>query len=148
MFESLLLRYNERRNKDVLTLLILLQSGRYPQNNEFFSYSSKYLTKIYANKLLLRLYPSVCEDEVETEVMKDVGNQSELEKAISTFFTPRSQAKDDNLNRDMKLFEASGEKTNRLCALQKSLLSMQPIVNLLFRLQEFSNQKFATGFHR
>ena len=60
------------------------------------------------------------------EVINVVKNKSELEKAISTFFTPQLQAIDENLNKDSKLFEASWEKTNHLCAFQKSLLLIQP----------------------
>ncbi len=43
MFEALKIRLNERRNKDVVSLLLFLQNGMYPTNNSnsHFKYSTK-----------------------------------------------------------------------------------------------------------
>lgn len=86
----------------------------------------KLLIKNCANNLSSRLFAENCSGNVERiEVNEE--SSSDLEKAIS-FYTSESSSKtnDGTLSKDLKLFEGTGEKTNRLKHLHKSLLSIKP----------------------
>ena len=127
MFESLLQRYNERRNKDFLSLLMFLQTRQYPQNNSIFCYSSKAIIKMYAKDLSRRIFPSTTVGQADSATPENDENLSDIDKSISLFMTPSSSKIDsENLIQDLKIFEATGSRSDRLDILHKALLSLKP----------------------
>ena len=126
MFQSLLQRYNERRNKDFLSLLIFLQTGKYPQTNAIFSCSSKTTIKNYAKDLARRIFPSKTVESVDSAISEHDENSSDI-KAISLYLTPSSSRyENENVIQDFKILEATGGKSDRLNILHKALLNVKP----------------------
>ena len=124
----MLKRYLERRNKDVISLLIFLQTAQYPQNNKLFTYFSKATIKNCASSFTSRLFvTNLPEESSETEHIDE--GQTDLDEAISIYTTHNSFKNVDksiNINKGLKLFEGTGEKTVHISKLLQSLLSIKP----------------------
>ena len=80
MIHALKSRINERRNKDIISLLFFLQSGNFPhsQSNNYFTYSSKSLVKLLAKETVERLF---CES---ANIVENIERNTDSEPEIST----------------------------------------------------------------
>lgn len=133
-------RIEQRRNKDLISLLYFLHHGVYPQSNEYFGYASKHKVKTLATAIMDRLFPKTSpEPDVESAIDDDAVehvpdseslNQSynKLQMCISSFTTPKSQNMGNlNMEREFKLFEVNkGKRSERLQKLYNALLTVKP----------------------
>jgi hypothetical protein len=137
---SLKIRIDQRRNKDLTSLLMLLHNGVYPKSNEFFCYSSKAVIKALAASLITRLFPnkttpghnSIDElDELNSQSEENSGSNNEylvLQKCIATFTNPTPENSDTlTVEKELKLLEMNnGCRTDRLQKLYQALLTVKP----------------------
>ena len=113
---------NERRNKDLVSLLYFLQNFTYPQSNEFLTYSSKANIKSLGNQLYSHLFG--CEqailviDEVLSE--KTVTSEEEndeylqMQKTINSYLKAKKQFFSKRIDVDFKIVDGNGHRTNSL----------------------------------
>jgi len=135
MMHALKSRINERRNKDIISLLLFLQSGNFPhsQSNNYFTYSSKSLVKLLAKETVERLF---CESEniVEniernTDSEPEISTLDEMQKIIdSVMAIPLSKkGKVSTLEKEFKLIEVTrGKRGFYTEKLYQALLTIQP----------------------
>lgn len=124
MFDALLQRYSQRRLKDLVSLLLTLQTKAYPVKAKVLDYSSPAVIKKTAQDLICRLFQDTeieeQNDDTDDEVPVDM--KSVIAKLIST----RPAAKEGKLDKDFKLLESRGELSSRLSNLHTALLSIRP----------------------
>jgi hypothetical protein len=131
--KALKTRIDQRRNKDLISVLMFLHHGLYPKANDIFTYSTKSVVKSTATALINRLYPSDIEDletssEGETEMEEN--EYFKLQKCIASFTKQQSNTSSSqhlNIDKEFKLLEAnSGKRTVRLEKLYQALLTVKP----------------------
>lgn len=136
---SLKTRIDQRRNKDLVSLLMFLNNGIYAKSNEFFLYSSKSAIKTLAITLSNRLFPigngeEECnsdEDDLNNsiqELEEEVEGQNVLQKCINDLTrTEKDGCNNITLDKELKLLEVYKViRTNRLERLQKALMTVKP----------------------
>lgn len=131
---SLKIRIDQRRNKDLISLLLFLHNGTYPKSNEFFHYSSKTDIKKLASSLITRLFQNIGLDQLESDASisesenDDCGNEYiQLQKCITGISKPTSDKNGISIDKELKLLEVNkGNRTQRLEYLYKSLLTVKP----------------------
>jgi hypothetical protein len=128
------MRFNERRNKDVMTLMAYLQTGKMPLGEDDFTYCSKTAMMSFTKKFVSHNFAaqpvtqnldisSTSEDSAEEDLA------AELKKSISNVFTGKSVKRTDNfieLQKEFKLFEACGTKSKNLENITSALETIQP----------------------
>lgn len=132
-------RIDERRQKDLISLMLFLQTGTYPQSNEHFSYSSKNIIKSSAKEYFKRLFNCGDEGENSQEEDDDSDSQSdmtmehsaydELQKTImSVMKVPKvSYSKLLLLERELKLFNCDQcKRGEHMEKLYQALLTIPP----------------------
>jgi hypothetical protein len=130
LLESSTKRYNERRNKDLVSLLMTLQTGVYPKSSQYLEYSSKAIIKKTAADLMSRLYSEEVA-AIETDRYEE-GNEassvqhSEIQQMINKIMNPPAKVFDSKLEKDFKLLESTGEKSFRLKKLHSALMTVKP----------------------
>jgi hypothetical protein len=94
--KSLKNRIDQRRNKDLVSVLMFLHHGVYPKANEFFTYSSKATIKTTATSLMKRLFPSDIPDmdnsDDDPEVVEDDNEYTKLQRCIASFTKTQAAA--------------------------------------------------------
>lgn len=78
--KNLHIRIENRRKKDLMTLIMFLHSGVYPKITDFFSYSTKAAVKTLVVSLITRLFPNESnelESDVECTVNDDLSPANE-----------------------------------------------------------------------
>lgn len=80
MLENFTKRFEERINKKLISRLFFMNSGKYPLNNKYFSYSSKYIIKTTAKEMYTRIFPG--ENAPTVNVVSSDTEKSEMQKAI------------------------------------------------------------------
>lgn len=135
LIKAVIGRYCDRRNEGVLSLMLFLQNGSYPQSTPGFQYSSKAEIKRLANSLLERLFsqePTPAEesqeqnddvDELELEEPIGMSIQDKINELMKPSQKPTASA---SLDKDIKMFETTKEKSQRLEKLYNALFSIQP----------------------
>lgn len=123
LLESVMARYNARRNEEIISLLLFLHTGSYPKSSSIFEYSNKTTIKRTASKLMDRLFPVVTTPS--QEVQSGAGGKPSMQDGINEL-TKRSDKVEGSLEKDFKLLEALGEKSVRLNHLHQALLTIQP----------------------
>jgi hypothetical protein len=122
--ESMLQRYNSRRNKETISLLLTLQRHSFPKSIKDFEYSSKPVIKKTALDLYERLYPNV---EEGSEEESNLGIPSDnLDAGISSIMAPAARVTGKSLDKDFALLEANGERSIKLEKLYQALMSIKP----------------------
>lgn len=131
--QALKSRIDQRRNKDLISVLMFLHHGVYPKNNEFFAYSTKQVIKSTATSLIHRLYPTNIQDlnsSNEDHEEEEENEHSKLQKYIESFKKQQpntSQSHYLSMDREFKLLEANaGKRTDRLEKLYQALLTVKP----------------------
>jgi hypothetical protein len=131
--QALKSRIDQRRNKDLISVLMFLHHGVYPKNNEFFAYSTKQVIKSTATSLIHRLYPTNIQDlnsSNEDHEEEEENEHSKLQKYIESFTKQQpntSQSHYLSMDREFKLLEANaGKRTDRLEKLYQALLTVKP----------------------
>ena len=132
--KSLKTRIDQRRNKDLVSVLMLLHHGVYPKANDYFSYSSKASIKATATSLMNRLYPcditEVENSEDDSEDVEEENEYSMLQKCIASFTktqTASTTGQHLSIDKEFKLLEANnGKRTERLEKLYQALLTVKP----------------------
>ena len=132
--KSLKTRIDQRRNKDLVSVLMLLHHGVYPKANDYFSYSSKASIKATATSLMNRLYPcditEVENSEDDSEDVEEENEYSKLQKCIASFTktqTASTTGQHLSIDKEFKLLEANnGKRTERLEKLYQALLTVKP----------------------
>lgn len=127
-------RYSARRNKQALSLMLFLHTGSYPHadSKPGFEYSSKADIKRFANALSERLFSHDAtaaapiedpQEEDEPTGSHNLSIQDKIDELMKPTGKPTASA---NLDKDIKLFEATKEKSQRLEKLYNALFSIQP----------------------
>lgn len=124
LLELVMKRYNERRNEEIISLLLLLQTGSFPKSTQGFEYSSKAQIKRTANELIGRLFPD--SEVVHSDETSASRSPQSVQEGIQSLTQVAEKTIDKNLEKDLKLFEATGEKSQRLKKLYDALVSIQP----------------------
>ena len=126
-------RIEKRRNKEVITLLLFLHNGAYPENNKFFSYSTKYKVKAFAKKIMNRLFPKDSAYSESLSNNEDDGPEclnpyNKLQKCISCFTTRKHQNSQNlSLEKEGELLEVNnGKRSEQLEKLYNALLTIKP----------------------
>lgn len=122
--KSIVERYNSRRNKEILSLLLFLHTGAYPISSPGFEYSDKKVIKATASSLFNRLFPDETTNLSQTSSESSTEKKS-LQNGIDALLKPKEKVVAGKLDKDIQLLEASGEKSLRLEKLYKALLSIQ-----------------------
>lgn len=128
--ETVLTRYNQRRNEKDLSLLLFLETGAYPKSSFKFKYSPKKDILETAAAMLKQLFPDEEPTSQEQEGYGSDENMS-LQDGIDKFTERVHQHQvratvTEYLDKDIKMFEATGEKSQRLTKLHNALMSFQP----------------------
>ena len=132
MFQCIQTRYLDRRNKDIVSLMMFLQSGSYPQSNDLFEYSSKYVIKQRANEIASRMLPIEVssaekqQDSAPNAAVENFPQESELQRVIHEFMKPSKRCETGDLTKDFRILEATKQKSSRLTDIQNALFSLQP----------------------
>jgi hypothetical protein len=135
LVESLRKRYEERRNKDLVSLMKYLENPETKQTGDHFKYSSKAAIFNCAKLILKRNFPAVCETidpaEVETASPPDDDDLSaQLQKSISSLTSCSARPKTTDpvilLQKEFKLYEATGIRSPTLDKLYGALQTIQP----------------------
>lgn len=107
------------RQKDLVSLLLTLQTKAYPEKSNVLEYSTPVVMRKTAQDLIFRLFkedPEVDETSDEETALKDM--QSGIMKMISQ----KTKPKESKLDKDFKLLESRGELSSRLEKLYTALL--------------------------
>ena len=80
MLDEFLVKIRHRRNTSIVSLLMFLHNGQYPQSNDFFSYSTKHNIKITAKQIYEKLFVEPEPDPESPEVILQA--QSEICEVI------------------------------------------------------------------
>lgn len=127
MADAVVFRYNQRRNKDLLSLLLTLHTTSYPSKDPkspTLDYSSQAVIKKTAQDLLRKLSPEV--DEAIEEPDEEMPAPSDIHSGINKFLSAKQKPKENKLDKDFKLLESRGELTARLSLLSNALMSIRP----------------------
>lgn len=124
--DAVLKRYQERRNKEIVSLLFFLHTQDVPKSTIGFEYSSRSTIKRTANDLMLRLFPENKSQETEPKETTDLNSFSNIQEGINQLSQQSAKKVDINLDKDLKLFECTGERSNRLSNLHKALMTIKP----------------------
>lgn len=94
LFKSITERIQQRRHKKLISALLFLHSGKFPQNNQHLSYDSKFVIKKTVKDLSLRLFTKTAAHNVDTEeIVEDETDQDEMEKSIQSLLAqPQSSS--------------------------------------------------------
>lgn len=121
LFFSMKERIEERRNIEIISVLLFLHSGEYPKENEFFKYSSKAAIKKNIKDIYSRLFRANSIDD-EEDTLSNENLSSNLNDTISKFLStniPRL-----SIDNDIKAFEGTKERTEKL---EKIFLALKTI---------------------
>jgi hypothetical protein len=119
---DLLNRYNKRRNKDLITLLLYINTEAIPKTEKGFEYSTKSAAKELALSQYSRLFP-----EKASEVLSSpTDHDGTIQHEIAQLLKPAKKLHVNNLETDLKLLEATGTKSPRIEKLNRALLTVQP----------------------
>lgn len=124
---SLMDRYKERRNKHLVSLLILLQTKSYPKKSKFVNYSSDKETKQTATALMNRLFPNESKSNESEEDEQNNHNtaQNSLRECVNSMLMPKSNEK-LTLSKEIDCMVLTKERSMRLEKLYIALKSVQP----------------------
>ena len=119
LFKSMTERIQQRRHKKLISALLFLHSGKFPQNNQHLSYDSKLVIKKTVKDLSLRLFSDTAAHDVDTEeIVEDETDQDEMEKSIQALLA-QSQSS-SSVEKEIKLLEATGKRSDELEKLYKA----------------------------
>ena len=137
--EILVKRINERRNKQMVSVLKFLHNSSSSTGNKWFSLSSKTVTLTYAKELIQRLFPILTEataqeSEEDIEILncdepEPASVADELNLEISKSQLPSMPNKDKNfysLGKEFQIYEATGIRSRNLDLLYYALLTVKP----------------------
>lgn len=117
--ESLKTRIVSRRKIELISTLKFLHSGEFPKDNQFFNYSTKASIKKKIKEINSSLFNS--ESEVESVLVECV--EESLLSEINSFMDTSS--KQDDIDLDIKAFQGTKQRTQRLNEIYMALLTMQ-----------------------
>lgn len=122
LYQAMKVRIAERRNVELISALMFLHSGDYPKDNKFFKYSTKAVIKKKIKDLFARLFCEFPEDEQQETSQKDSDLLS-LNDSISKFMS--TQPPRCGIDSDIKAFEATKERTEKLQKIYSALKTIQ-----------------------
>jgi len=143
MFASVARRLNGRRNKKLISNLIFLHSGDFPNDNRYLKYDSKKTIKQTIIDLSERLFPNL-KKPVEN-LIPDVANpyreldlievpeKDELEEAID-LIKSSSNAKCSGIENEMKHLIATKTRLEKLDLLYNALKTVQATSTVVERV--------------
>lgn len=123
-YEAVKKRYNERRIKTLVTMLIMLQTGGYPANTNDLEYCNKREVKKAAESLMSRLFGDTAEESLAEEPQSSLN--SGINSAMDNYFKSCLTAPKSSLEKDLALLETTKTRSSRLDNLLKALLSLKP----------------------
>lgn len=137
MIEILKNRMNERRNQNLMTLLIYLTTGTIPKSNNDFCFSSKTVVITYATNLMERM--SLGENGYSDKDSHDTSSslsdcdtdeentlQKQLHASIASISKKSTHHHIHNIKTDLKLLEATKTRSSRLDKLYKAVITIRP----------------------
>lgn len=135
MLDELLVKIRHRRNTSIVSLLMFLHNGQYPQSNDFFSYSTKHNIKITAKQIYEKLFvepePDPESPEVILQAQSEIcevneDDQDSLSKTLTTFLASPILESTPQLEKELKMMEGNGKRTPNLEKLYKALITIKP----------------------
>lgn len=153
MYESLIRRINERRNKDLVSLLMFLQNGQFPKSTQELSYSSKPVIFNLASNIYNRLFPTKItnintEESTSTKSNAEAESQAitpnlidEMNEFISSIVNVKKSNSNTNQNivKQLKLYENCQQKTADIDLLFNALITIPPTSTESERVFSISN---------
>ena len=117
-------RYNERRNKHLISLMLVLEAGKYPSDSTHFEYSTNHEVNKTAADLVSRLF----QDELTATqaVEENLENTDDMRSGIGSYYKTFKTATVSSLEKDFSLLALTGIRSARLENLHQALLSLKP----------------------
>lgn len=122
LFEAMKTRIDERRNVDLVSVLLFLHSGEYPKDNIYFKYLTKLAIRKKIKEIYLKLFGQEQNEEYE-ESSSDNKEVSTLDEAITSFMSVKPIRL--GIENDIKGFEGTKERTERLDMIFNALKTIQ-----------------------
>lgn len=133
ILESMFIRINERRNCILVTSIMFLNSGIIPNNTKYIHYCTERKVKEYLSLVFSRHFPYRMQSENSSEaiissVIAVPSLYETLQSTISSLEVNIKDSQDDmtTLLNDLKIFEATRVRTEKVEKLFQALLTIRP----------------------
>lgn len=125
LLDSTKLRYEQRRNQKIVTSLLVLQTGKFPEDTTFLKYSSKREIKQFIADILEKLFP-VDLDTVSQGAQSEVIGSLTIASGIESYMSLISASASPTLDKELMALHSTGIRSARLEKLFQALLSLKP----------------------